>query len=134
MGAHATAPAPAPDDPDPDEYGYVPRQFLAINEFPVRYWSEIIDHNYYVYADLTDFVDHITWHPIPDTQLLLGCGVDPEFAILSDTKDIPRGVSLYSYDINAFDDVVDSPTIISMVSTLHGINPENVIVYSQNTR
>jgi hypothetical protein len=126
-----------PDDPDPDEYGYVPRQFLAINEFPVRYWSDIIEHNFFIYSDLTDFIDHITWHPIADTQLFLGCGVDPKlnnFAVLSDTKDIPKGVSLYSYDINAFDDVLDSPTIISQALAQHDIDPENVIVYSSSPR
>jgi hypothetical protein len=126
-----------PDDPDPDEYGYVPRQFLAINEFPVRYWSEIIDHNYYIYADLTDFIDHITWHTIPNTQSYLGIftthtSTPKLHAIFSKTKDIPRGVQLYAYDINAFYDlfydVLDSPTIISQTLAQHDIDPENVIV------
>jgi hypothetical protein len=126
-----------PDDPDPDEYGYVPKSFLAINEFPVRYWSEIIDHNYYIYADLTDFIDHITWHPhcdLNENNIYLGtftstrAATPKTHAILSNTKDIPRGVALYSYDVNAFDDLFDSPTIISQALAQHGIDPEDVII------
>ena len=130
--------ADATDPDDPDEYGYVPKSFLAINEFPVRYWSEIIDHNYYIYADLTDIVDHITWHPhsaLDENKLYLGTFTTPKLhAILSDTKDIPNGVQLYSYDINAFDDVLDSPTIISQALAQHGIDPENVIVSDNRAR
>ena len=140
--------ADATDPEDPDEYGYVPKSFLAINEFPVRYWSEIIDHNYYVYADLTDIVDDITWHPhstLDINKLYLGTfstrastrdstrdSTPKLHAILSDTKDIPRGVQLYSYDINVFDDVLDSPTIISQALAQHDIDPEYTIVYVRN--
>ena len=126
--------ADATDPEDPDEYGYVPKSFLAINEFPVRYWSEIIDHNYYIYADLTDFIDHITWHALSaldESKLYLGTfstSTPKLHAILSDTKNIPRGVALYSYDINVFDDVLDSSTIISQALAQHGIDPENTIV------
>ena len=38
-----------------DEFGYVPIQFLAITEFPVRHWCGIVEHNSYIYADLSCF-------------------------------------------------------------------------------
>lgn len=110
----------------PDEYGYVPHQFLVINEFPVRYWSEIIDHNSYIYANLED-ITQLTWHtPFNDNRLYLGTFIPPAnaamsglHAIISDTTEVLGGIQLYSYSY--------SNSISKAVAKMN-LNPEHVII------
>lgn len=37
------------DDDHLDEYGYIPKQFKVITEFPITYWTDRIGHNNYVW-------------------------------------------------------------------------------------
>lgn len=37
---------------DIDDYGSIPEQFKAIEEFPINYWQYLIDHNRYINIDV----------------------------------------------------------------------------------
>jgi hypothetical protein len=121
---------------EPDEYGYVPKQFLAINEFPIKYWSDVIEHNFYIYANLAD--QQITWYPMANKQLFIGIFTPPPthyipnpmpHAVISDTKDIPNGAQVYTYDLNVFDDKIKSTSDIPDALASYDIDEENTLFY-----
>jgi hypothetical protein len=81
-------------DENIDEYGYVPAEFKTIDEFPINYWSETIDHNRLipvhgiVFEELQEniicaepFVSYFTknnnvYYVVHDEQIASRCGVE----------------------------------------------------------
>ena len=123
-------------DVEPDEYGYVPRQFRAVNEFPVRYWSDIIGHNFYIYADLSD--QKITWYQFADNRLFLGIFTPQPtkyipkpaaHAVVANTKDLPNDTLLFTHDINEFDYAIGSTSTVPDTLAAYGIDQENTLFY-----
>jgi hypothetical protein len=45
-----------------DEYGAVPAAFQVINEFPIRYWQNTIEHNCIIHFDLKPYLTEILKH------------------------------------------------------------------------
>lgn len=41
-------------DDFPDDYGTLPKQFLGLSEFPIKYWEGRIVHNNWIHVDLSE--------------------------------------------------------------------------------